>query len=181
MAASHRWTAGTSIAPHRINRYNDNVNDMCRQDVLRLKKSVKPLDIVLAIETTIQADSTTEQSRVAADGSIYQKGDVLYCTYKEAADGGEIRHTIKIASGRVTILRRGAVEMRQQFIPSRKTEGEYKTPYGLFPIAAKTKELQFAWDEKRLRGQLLLAYDLWIKGNYTGFYTVKIVMEGAQS
>lgn len=149
--------------------------------MLFLAKSFTQSDIRLTIETTITADSTRDHSRLVVNGTIYSKGDTTFCTYTEATENGEVNHTIKIDAHSMTISRIGAVSMRQRFIPSQKTEGMYKTPYGSLPVTTLTKKTQFTWDDERTQGTLLLAYDLWLQGNYTGFYTVKIQMEGVQS
>lgn len=148
--------------------------------MLFLTKFFTQSDIRLLIETTIAVESRREHSRLIVNGTIYSKGDITFCIYKESTESGEVNHTIKIdaRSRSITVSRSGAVSMRQRFIPSQKTEGTYHTPYGSLPVTTLAKKIQFTWDDKQKKGTLLLAYDLWIQGNYTGFYTVKIHMEG---
>lgn len=140
----------------------------------------KQSDIELTIETTITSDSTTDQSRLVARGTIYTKGDTTFYTYKEATESGEVTHMIKADDHEITITRHGAVSMRQRFVPSQKTEGTYHTPYGSLPVETLTKETKLTWDNERQIGVLLLTYDLWIQGSHTGFYTVRIHMKGVQ-
>src|SRR5690606_2509947 len=101
--------------------------------------------------------------------------------FKESSGSGEMKTIVKIEPNQVTIQRNGALNMRQQLVAGRKTEGIYLTPYGRMALETKTKTIQFAWDKGKRIGKLQVVYDLWMQRNYTGCYNVTIQMEGVES
>ncbi|PWA11910.1 DUF1934 domain-containing protein [Pueribacillus theae] len=152
----------------------------CERDVHLMAKPFSQTQASLTIETTIEIDSAIERSRNIVDGTVYTKDGTTVCSYKEAAENGEISNIVKINQNAVTIIRNGSVAMRQPFIIACETNGSYHTPFGSLATKALTKDIQFEWDRKREVGSLLLAYDLWMQENHTGFFTVKIHMEGVR-
>lgn len=143
--------------------------------------SIDKIQVRVTINTVIRNGSNCETMASEGFGTFYDNRETAVCTFKESSGSGEMKTIVKIEPNQVTIQRKGALNMRQQLVAGRKTEGIYLTPYGRMALETKTKTIQFAWDKGKRIGKLQVVYDLWMQRNYTGCYNVTIQMEGVES
>lgn len=137
----------------------------------------------VTIETRVKNGVNTERHELTVEGTIYNKEGTFVCTYDEQMDVGKVKTIVKISDETATIIRNGALSMRQQYVVNERINGTYTLPYGGgVPLSMTTKatRVQLTWDGKR-KGTITLAYDLWIQGEFTGTYNVTMKMEGVQT
>lgn len=135
----------------------------------------------VTINTVVSNGSNRERLTSKGLGTFYANNETAVCTFIETNENGETKTIVKIEPNQVTIQRNGALNMRQQLVMGKKTEGTYSTPYGRMAMETKAKTIQFAWDKVKRIGKLHVEYDLWMQRDYTGCYNVTIQMEGVES
>ncbi|GAD12874.1 hypothetical protein GBL_1091 [Geobacillus kaustophilus GBlys] len=113
-----------------------------------------------------------------ADGTYYIKGETVYLQFAEENELGRVNNIVKIAPDEVTILRSGAVEMRQTFRRRQETPGHYGTAFGRWALAAKTSSMEFHYDEQRKKGRLFLSYELMLGDERSGRHTLTLTFKG---
>ena len=119
-----------------------------------------------------------ETAVLEADGVYYIKGETGYLQFEEENELGRVNNIVKIAPDEVTILRSGAVEMRQTFRRRQETPGHYGTVFGRWAMAAKTDAIEFHYDDKRKRGRLFLSYELFLQNERSGRHTLTLTFKG---
>ncbi|KPC99825.1 putative beta-barrel protein YwiB [Geobacillus sp. BCO2] len=98
--------------------------------------------------------------------------------FEEENELGRVKTTVKIAPDEVTVLRSGAVEMRQTFRRRQETSGHYGTVFGRWALAAKTSSMEFHYDEQRKKGRLFLSYELMLGDERSGRHTLTLTFKG---
>lgn len=148
-----------------------------------MKKSYVQTPVCIEIETVIDMGDSRDRDRstMTARGMMYRKEETMFFSYQEKLEIGNVTSLIKLVNDEVTITRRGAVSMRQVFIPGKRTDGMYRSPYGAIPMSTKTDEIHFDWNPDKANGILRLCYELYMQGKKTGHYFVTMKMEGASS
>ncbi|NSL52993.1 DUF1934 domain-containing protein [Calidifontibacillus erzurumensis] len=115
------------------------------------------------------------------EGALYSKDGATYLAYKEMMeDVGQISNVIKIKNEEVTIIRTGAVSMRQTYKKGEITSGSYHTPYGRFEMVAKTEHVDFTNKPQSRKAQLLLTYQLKMQGEWIGRHRLTFMIEKVQ-
>jgi uncharacterized beta-barrel protein YwiB (DUF1934 family) len=127
--------------------------------------------VKLQIVTKMQKQQETIKQE--AVGTFYPKEGGWYLVYKEQET--EVSTTIKAYHDKVTIIRTGAVRMRQEYVKNMSTEGKYEAPYGFFWMKTDTKRIE--WKENFL----LLRYRLQMNEDDLGLYEVKIWIDDLQT
>ncbi|KEO83434.1 DUF1934 domain-containing protein [Tumebacillus flagellatus] len=81
--------------------------------------------------------------RTESEGMLYQKGDVLYISYREGEEQGlgQTLTTLRIEGRRVTLIRQGETVMKQSLVKGAEQTGTYKTPHGTFELVTRTSHL----------------------------------------
>lgn len=83
----------------------------------------------------------TDNIKVNATGTLYEKKDNTYVVYKENQDNQETTTSIKIEDDKVTIRRFGETNSTMTFKKNDVTKSNYLTPQGMFIIEVKTNKL----------------------------------------
>lgn len=83
----------------------------------------------------------TDNIKVNATGTLYEKKDNTYVVYKENQDNQETTTSIKIEDDKVTIRRFGEANSTMTFKKNDVTKSNYLTPQGMFIIEVKTNKL----------------------------------------
>lgn len=79
----------------------------------------------------------TEQADYA--GMLYDKSGTLYLRYEQPADdGGTIGTTLRWDGRELRLVRSGAVESVQTFVPGRATAGTYRSPLARLELQTET-------------------------------------------
>jgi Uncharacterized protein conserved in bacteria len=123
-----------------------------------------------------QTDATGEEGRIEfiTVGSRHDRGGVSYITYQESEITGMAGTTtlLKLYPDRLTVVRMGAVELKQEFAPGLKSEGVYITPYGSMKMTVLTKSLERTADGGR--EAVTAGYDLELNGRWQSFNTLSV-------
>ena len=130
--------------------------------------------------TEIRDGFRKETVAFEADGLYYLKGDTVYLTFKEDQNAGSVKTVLKISGRELTVLRSGAVNMRHIFRKSEETVGSYQSPLGELIMKTKTNNIEYRYNEKAKKGQVLLSYVLWLQGEQAGTHTITITFREAQ-
>ncbi|WP_257347513.1 DUF1934 domain-containing protein [Pseudalkalibacillus decolorationis] len=135
--------------------------------------------ITVTFHSISDQSGQNEETQFSALGNLYEKETAIYIRYdEEINESDKVNTTIKITNDDATIIRRGAVSMRQQFIPGTLTAGTYGSVYGPIQIAMDTKTMEFDWNERTKRGSLSLEYDVLFEGEKTGRHQLSIKLKG---
>ena len=89
----------------------------------------------------------TDNIKVNATGTLYEKKDNTYVVYKENQDNQETTTSIKIEDDKVTIRRFGETNSTMTFKENDVTKSNYLTPQGMFIIEVKTNKLNINMKE----------------------------------
>lgn len=89
----------------------------------------------------------TDNIKVNATGTLYEKKDNTYVVYKENQDNQETTTSIKIEDDKVTIRRFGEANSTMTFKKNDVTKSNYLTPQGMFIIEVKTNKLNINMKE----------------------------------
>ncbi len=119
-----------------------------------------------------------ETIALEVDGMYYIKGTTVYLQFVEENELGRVNNIVKIAPDEVTVLRSGAVEMRQTFRCQQEMPGHYQTVFGRWGLATKTEAIEFRYDERRKQGQLFLSYELMLEHERSGRHTLTLTFKG---
>jgi uncharacterized beta-barrel protein YwiB (DUF1934 family) len=119
-------------------------------------------------------DTETNVIEEQADGSYTEKNGKIYIRYKSSSeDSGESSTLITIDNGTVTIKRFGASGSVMVYKKDKKTEFQYRTPYGIIPMELKTSKLVTAFDKDG--GTLRICYTISVQGDkYFNDITIKV-------
>ncbi len=119
-----------------------------------------------------QTDAAGEESRIefVTVGSRQDRDGVSYITYRESEITGMEGTTtlLKLYPGRLTLVRMGAVELKQEFAPGLKSHGTYITPYGSLKMAVSTRHLDMT------TAAVTAGYDLEIDGRWQSYNTLSV-------
>ena len=106
-------------------------------------------------------------------GKLYWKGEVFYVRYEELRDDlPKTTTTLRIADDSVKIIRHGAIQAEQTFIPNIKTTGFLHSSGIRFALQMNTHAIV-----KTKQPQYLLiewSYDITLNEQEVGLYEVKL-------
>ncbi len=106
-------------------------------------------------------------------GKLFPKGEGWYLVYKEELGENQLVSTTMNLSGeKVTIIRTGAIRMRQEYIVGKWTEGKYEGPFGHMWMETRTESIEVSQYRVSMR------YQLKLNGDHLGHYAVDMKMEG---
>lgn len=113
--------------------------------------------VTINVESSQDDGSDQEQITTQSNGQLYQKSGTYYLKYEETAEGLEgVKTTIKIKEEEVTLIRQGNVRTIQSFAPGKRTDFDYKTPYGTLNLALEVEEFNLNINETD--GEIQLEY-----------------------
>ncbi|WP_181315299.1 DUF1934 domain-containing protein [Salsuginibacillus halophilus] len=131
----------------------------------------------VSMKTNIEQDGKKEQMHIQAPGELHKKRGYRYVMFTEQLDGiGEVNTVLKVGEHELTVIRKGAVSMRQQFQQGETTEGSYETPYGLMKTEARTHHVTSDWSGPQVHS-IQFQYQMRVQGTEAGTYDVKISIE----
>ncbi|CAM3769875.1 DUF1934 domain-containing protein [Alkalicoccus chagannorensis] len=138
------------------------------------------MDVDISIQTTIRDGGQRERHTMETNGELIWRGGLLALQFDEPVEEGEPQGTsqvMQLRDGRLSVKRKGAVQMDQRFVEGEKTRGMFTSQAGPMQMETDTKELQYDWDDMQSRGTILLVYVLRLAGQKTGTYTMKVTFE----
>ncbi|WP_347548365.1 DUF1934 domain-containing protein [Pseudalkalibacillus hwajinpoensis] len=135
--------------------------------------------IELKIDSRIQSGKEKQSSNHTVMGNLIEKGEVLYLRYEEDLEFGQVSTTVKIDQEQVTVIRRGALSIRQQFSPGQLSETIYKTPFGAMPLQIRTERIEQLVDREKNKGRLTLRYMLYLEEDESQRHELSLTWKGA--
>lgn len=140
-----------------------------------------PIPVKVMLHTKVTDSGEEEETKLSSDGTLYRKSDAVYLRYDEVLNENDnVNTTIKIKDEDITIIRSGAVSMKQRFTPGGLKEGTYESPYGPIQIATKTDSIDFEWHELEQVGHLTLNYRVLFQGEEAGYHELAIKLRGEE-
>jgi uncharacterized beta-barrel protein YwiB (DUF1934 family) len=132
--------------------------------------------VLVTMDTSISDGENQETVHIATDGRFFKKNGHFYLQFKEEnQEMATVNQIVKIdASHEVTVIRQGAVSMKQPFQLARKTTGVYRSQYGTMLMETMTNRVDIQLDEQIAIGTIQLAYQLHMQHQFAGDYLVTI-------
>ena len=119
-------------------------------------------DVLISVCGTQFFTEDHDTVEIITGGTYHEKGGKHYLRYDEAIEGTEelIHNTVKLAPGKMEILKKGLVESRMVFECGRKLKANYLTPMGLIMLGITTTALDMEEEEHRLRVHVEYALEM---------------------
>ncbi|TLS36681.1 DUF1934 domain-containing protein [Pseudalkalibacillus caeni] len=136
------------------------------------------VQVNLELDTVIGHGRDKEKTNLKTSGSVFQKSNATYIKYDEHLEAGKVSNVVKITGTQVTVIRRGAVSMRQTFEQGKTTESVYQSPFGALQMEAKTTQVSFEWDEQNRSGKLSLDYQLSLQQEQPRHHQMTFTLKG---
>lgn len=114
---------------------------------------------VKGIQGSLNADEAIEMITV---GQYFERNGKTYIKYEDRSlyEDQVTATTIKIAEDQVSILRHGAANTQMIFEKDREHYTPYETPFGLFELIVRTKDIQVIRDDEGLSLQVDYTIDI---------------------
>ena len=136
-----------------------------------------PHDVNIRIESKQDNGMEKTELKQTKQGEIYNKNGTLYLRYEEdLLDLKGVKTVLKIKQDSLTLIRRGDISSIQCFIPGKKTEFDYQTPYGKFKFKLEVK--RFDIEAKLAQGKIDLVYTLYNQGQNIGDNRLSLSYKG---
>jgi uncharacterized beta-barrel protein YwiB (DUF1934 family) len=121
---------------------------------------------VKGVQTSANQDAN--ELELLTEGKYYKKGNAYYVTYKESEVTGMegTTTTLKIAEGKVTLMRFGAVNTQFIFERGQKHVSYYDTVHGAFTIGVFANEVNV--DINDAGGEIKVDYEIEIDNAKSG-------------
>ena len=121
---------------------------------------------VKGVQTSVNED--VNELELLTEGKYYKKGDAYFVTYKESEVTGMegTTTTLKIADGKVTLMRFGSVNTQFIFERGQKHVSYYDTMHGAFTIGVFANEVNVDIDD--CGGEIKVDYEIEIDNARSG-------------
>ncbi len=134
-------------------------------------------DVRIQLVATHRVDGQKEETNHSYQGKGVEKGSGWYITYKEHVEGaGDVTTTLKVSEKEVTLLRQGALQMKQQFQKGVSSHSTYVTPHGRFSMETHTVKLRMTGEQERPQ-EIRIEYQLWMNEQYTGEHELVVHLD----
>lgn len=131
--------------------------------------------IILNIDTTLKDDTGEDQEiNLITEGQIGERNGNSYITYDETEISGMqgSKTTIKLEPHRLTLIRNGKIATKMEFSVGEMFMTAYETPFGLFDMIIKTKNLRY--EKEEMAGNIWLEYSIEMGSNKLQNCSMKI-------
>lgn len=132
--------------------------------------------VSVVMKTQITDGDQRQVNDLATEGRLYRKASGFYLQFKEdIQDVGPVNQIVKIdENNAVTVIRQGAVSMKQLFLQGEKTEGVYRSTFATMLMETHTNRMNIEINEDEGIGSVQLSYQLHMQSEYAGDYDVTI-------
>ncbi|QOY37278.1 DUF1934 domain-containing protein [Anaerobacillus isosaccharinicus] len=132
--------------------------------------------VSVAMKTQITDGDQKQVIDLSTEGRLFRKASGLYLQFlEENQDVGPVNQIIKIGeNSTVTVIRQGAVSMKQLFIQGEKTEGVYRSKFATMLMTTQTRKCHVDIKEDEALGNVQLSYQLHMQSEFAGDYKVTI-------
>ncbi|MGD8190392.1 DUF1934 domain-containing protein [Brevibacillus ginsengisoli] len=123
--------------------------------------------VILQLTSKQQINGQSDVSRHNYEAKAVLKHDVWFITYKEQLeDQLEVNAVLKVGKQDFTLLRQGAVQMKQSFQKGLSSSSRYVSPYGSYLMEVHTHHLRIK-EENGQPQEISVGYQLWLNDQYT--------------
>lgn len=124
--------------------------------------------VTLQLTSKQLMNGQTAVSQHTYEAKAVLKQDVWFITYKEQLeDQLEVNAVLKVGKQELTLLRQGAVQMKQSFQKGSSSVSRYVSPYSAYLMEVHTHHLRIK-EENDLPQEISVGYQLWLNEQYTG-------------
>ncbi|MGM9921163.1 MAG: DUF1934 domain-containing protein [Bhargavaea sp.] len=124
------------------------------------------------VTTVRQPGEKPFRNFIRAEGQLIEKAGKTYLSFKETAEGQEIRTMVRMGHEEGLIMRNGDVSMRLPLVPGERREGRYGNGSMDLPLTVKTDSVRY---EPGSQGRFAAAYDLLSGSETVGTYDVEFI------
>jgi uncharacterized beta-barrel protein YwiB (DUF1934 family) len=143
-----------------------------------MKQASTGQPIKVKVVTEMRNGPQTETMTQHSKGMRYLKGNTTYLRYEEKlAEEATVDTTVKVSGEDVTVIRKGAVTMKQLFRKHEVTFSTYRSVHGPMEMETKTDMLKYEWNERKASGKLTLSYMLTLQGEQVGRHKLTFLIE----
>ncbi|MBT2573062.1 DUF1934 family protein [Bacillus sp. ISL-51] len=128
--------------------------------------------VAIHVHSFIQNGSEEESVEFTSDGFYYVRNGKTYLTYHEEHDLGKIKTVVKITEKEILVMRSGAIQMKQRFIPGASTITQYKLPFGQMKLQTETKDIHS--DVGGPQGSVKMTYTMTVGENQEHVHNMTI-------
>ncbi|MOA06070.1 hypothetical protein D3C78_1256910 [compost metagenome] len=141
----------------------------------------------IALESVQDGDTIVH----SYEGEWFRKERSIYVRYSELAvpgdpESGEVRTLVRYRPGELSIVRRGAIESEQLFMPGLRRDGYYRSPLTTFPLETEATQLELHAAEEdagdglpsRLPFTLEWQYVLHVSDQMSGRFHIRLHIQG---
>lgn len=126
------------------------------------------------LQTRIHLNSEPEIYELIVHGEVVLKEKSIYFRYPEQTPEGEIKNIVKYDGKDVSVIRTGAVKMRQKFIKGQETTCLYEGPMGNIHLLMKTNSISYTFNESKKEHTLKFIYYLSVQFEQIGMYEITL-------
>jgi len=131
-------------------------------------------EVTLRLVVKQMANGETETNTYSYQGRAVAKGSAYYFTYKEELEGaGEVSTILKVEDLKVSLIRQGSVQMKQQFEKGKSYESTYTGSFGMMRMETHTRQLRITQANGR-PDLLAVNYQLWMGEQYIGEFDLEL-------
>ncbi|MBT0955402.1 DUF1934 family protein [Bacillus velezensis] len=128
--------------------------------------------VAIHVQSFIHNGSEEESVEFTSSGFYYVRNGKTYLSYHEEHDLGKIKTVVKITEKEILVMRSGAIQMKQRFIPGASTLTQYKLPFGQMELRTETKNIQS--DVGSSEGSVKLTYNMTVGENQEHVHNMTI-------
>ncbi len=130
-------------------------------------------NVIIEIKGQQTMGKEKDETVVCAKGSYHKKNELHCIEYDECPEEGIVIHNVISASGRgMKMAKSGGISSDMLFIPGKKKEMAYKTPYGTFSMETDCKKIEIHETKEKL--DIRVEYDLSAAGELVSECVTKI-------
>ncbi|MDF2556819.1 MAG: hypothetical protein K0R71_647 [Bacillales bacterium] len=128
----------------------------------------------ISLQTKIHLNKEPEIFELIVFGEVVPKGNSIYFRYLEQTPEGEIKNIVKFDGKNVSVIRTGAVKMRQNFIKGLETTCLFESPMGTIHLQMKTNSISYLYNENKKEYVLKFIYFLSAQFEQIGMYEITL-------
>lgn len=128
----------------------------------------------ITLQTKVHLMDEPEVYELIVFGEVVPKGKSIYFRYVEQTPEGEVKNIVKFDEKNVSVIRTGAVKMRQNFIKGQETTCLLESPMGNIHLLMKTNSISYTFNENKREYILKFIYYLSVQFEQIGKYEITL-------
>jgi uncharacterized beta-barrel protein YwiB (DUF1934 family) len=128
----------------------------------------------ISLKTKVHVDEEPEMFELTVFGEVIPKGKSIYFRYLEQTPEGEVKNVVKFDGKDVSVIRSGAIRMRQNFVKGLETTCLLESPMGNIHLMMKTNSIRYSFNESSREYMLKFIYYLSVQFETIGMYEITL-------